>query len=156
MQPPEHQIWPSFSFLNDLTETFMRKRPGSHGFTLIEIMIVVSIVALLATIAIPSFMRARKRAQASRVLKDLQVLSDALDQYAIEHNKTPGAAANFTDLQAYIKQGTPLYVSNGLDLFGNTYNNSTVFIVDKTPKVPDRTFHFLSDVAPPEFWSPFK
>ena len=38
------------------------------GFTLVEIMIVVAIIALLAAIAVPNFLRARKRSQATRVL----------------------------------------------------------------------------------------
>ncbi len=51
------------------------------GFTLVEIMIVVAIIALLAAIAVPGFLRARKRSQASRVLNDLQIetLGDAMN-----------------------------------------------------------------------------
>src|SRR5206468_6573658 len=45
----------------------INKRRG--GFTLVEIMIVVAIIALLAAIAVPGFLRARKRSQASRILK---------------------------------------------------------------------------------------
>ena len=45
-----------------------------RGFTLVEIMIVVAIIALLASIAVPNFMRARKRSQATRILEDLRVL----------------------------------------------------------------------------------
>jgi len=127
-----------------------------QGFTLVEIMIVVAIIALLAAIAVPNFLRARKRSQASRVLEDLRTLDSALDQYAIEHTKTTGATATFTDLQAYVKQGTPLYVSNDTDIFGNKFNNADVFTVDSVPKVNTTTFNNLSDVAPAEFWSPFK
>ena len=58
------------------------------GFTLVEIMIVVAIIALLASIAVPNFLRARKRSQATRILEDLRVLDNATDQYAIENNKS--------------------------------------------------------------------
>ena len=56
----------------------------TRGFTLVEIMIVVAIIALLASIAVPGFLRARKRSQASRILNDLRLIDSALDQYAIE------------------------------------------------------------------------
>ena len=57
------------------------------GFTLVEIMIVVAIIALLAAIAVPNFLRARKRSQATRILEDLRMIDGAMDQYAIESNK---------------------------------------------------------------------
>jgi prepilin-type N-terminal cleavage/methylation domain-containing protein len=66
----------------------LNKRRG--GFTLVEIMIVVAIIALLAAIAVPGFLRARKRSQASRILNDLRMIDAAVDQYAIETNRSTG------------------------------------------------------------------
>ena len=43
------------------------------GFTLVEIMIVVSIIALLAAIAVPNFIRSRKRSQATQILDELRM-----------------------------------------------------------------------------------
>ncbi len=114
-------------------------------------MIVVAIIALLAAMAVPSFLRARKRSQASRILEDLRVLDAAIDQYAMENNKTSGAPINFSDLQAYIKTGTALYNTNS-DVFGDTYGP---FTVDSTIGVPRAAFNALSDVAPISFWSPY-
>ena len=131
--------------------TTLKKNRG--GFTLVEIMIVVAIIALLAAIAVPNFLRARKRSEASRVLEDLRMLDSALDQYAIEHNKASGTSVAFADLQPYIKTGTALYNSGGNDMFGNPF---TGFSVDTVPKISATTFNALSDVAPAEFWSPFK
>ena len=56
------------------------------GFTLVEIMIVVAVIALLAAIAVPSFARARKRAQNAKFINALRIGSDAADLYAIENN----------------------------------------------------------------------
>ena len=122
-----------------------------RGFTLVEIMIVVAIIALLASIAVPNFQRARKRSQATRILEDLRVLDNATDMYAIENNKTTGANPNFTDLKVYLKTGTVLY-STGTDIFGDSYGP---FTVDTIPKVPTAAYNNLSDVAPLSFWSPY-
>ena len=123
------------------------------GFTLVEIMIVVAIIALLAAIAVPNFLRARKRSQATRILNDLRLIDAAQDQYAIEKNKSALAGVNFTDLLPYLKDGSALYSGGGDDLLGNPVSISNV---DVTPKVSDATFNALSDVAPAEFWSPYK
>ena len=124
----------------------------SSGFTLVEIMIVVSIIFLLAAIAIPNFLRARKRSQATRILEDLRILDAAVDQYAIETNKQTGFNPNINDLRNYMKTGTVLY-STGSDLFGNSYGP---FTVDSIPKVSTSAFNALSDVADNSFWSPYK
>ena len=86
------------------------------GFTLVEIMIVVAIIALLAAIAVPNFLRARKRSQATRVLEDLRMIDSAIDQYAIETNKVTGNAVVWNDIKAYLKTGSALYNSGGKDL----------------------------------------
>src|SRR3954463_392831 len=91
-----------------------------RGFTLVEIMIVVAIIALLAAIAVPGFLRARKRSQASRIINDLRLIDSAVDQYAIETNKTSGSAVNTADWTNYLKKGTNLYAT-GKDIFGNPY-----------------------------------
>ena len=125
------------------------------GFTLVEIMIVVAIIALLAAIAVPNFLRARKRSQATRILEDLRMIDAACDQYAIEFNKTTGNSVAWSDVQAYLKTGSVLYNSGGVDMLGGSYNNSAQFSVDTVPVVASTTFGKLSDVAPSDFWSPY-
>lgn len=124
---------------------------GRKGFTLVEIMIVVAVIALLASMAVPSFLRARKRSQALRILEDLRILDHATDHYALETSKPAGFTVTFSDLKNYLKTDTTLY-NNGTDLFGNTYGP---FTVDYAPRVSDITFNSLSDVADSGFWSPY-
>src|SRR4030088_2255838 len=96
----------------------LNKRRG--GFTLVEIMIVVAIIALLAAIAVPGFLRARKRSQASKILNDLRMIDSAVDQYAIETSKKTGDLAYVADWTNYVKKDTALF-NTGQDLFGNDY-----------------------------------
>jgi prepilin-type N-terminal cleavage/methylation domain-containing protein len=128
----------------------LNKKRG--GFTLVEIMIVVAIIALLAAIAVPGFLRARKRTPASRIQNDLRLIHAAVDQYAIETNKSSGSAVGTADWIAYLKKGTVLYNTQA-DIFGNAYGAQAV---DSLPSVPTGAFNTLSDVAPSSFWSPFK
>ena len=121
------------------------------GFTLVEIMIVVAIIALLAAIAVPGFLRARKRSQASKILNDLRMISGAIDQYAIENSKKSDDVVAVEDWTKYLKKDTSLYLT-GQDLFGNDYGQQ---IVDSMPHVPQASYDALSDVADNTFWSPY-
>jgi prepilin-type N-terminal cleavage/methylation domain-containing protein len=125
------------------------KRRG--GFTLVEIMIVVAIIALLAAIAVPGFLRARKRSQASKILNDLRMIDSAVDQYAIETGKKSGDPIAVTDWTNYVKKDSTIY-NTGQDLFGNDYGTQTV---DSLPKAPNAAWLALSDVADTTFWSPY-
>jgi len=127
----------------------INKRRG--GFTLVEIMIVVAIIALLAAIAVPGFLRARKRSQASRILNDLRMIDSAVDQYAIETNRVTGNTVATVDWTNYLKKGSVLY-NTGRDILGNSYGQQTV---DTIPQVPTASFNTLSDVANTGFWSPY-
>jgi prepilin-type N-terminal cleavage/methylation domain-containing protein len=131
-----------------MLKTITKKR---GGFTLVEIMIVVAIIALLAAIAVPGFLRARKRSQASKLLNDLRMIDAAVDQYAIETSKTTGATVDVSDWTNYVKKDTTLYLS-GNDLFGNTYGGQTV---DTLPKLSASAWNSLSDVTDDAFWSPY-
>src|SRR5829696_10581869 len=91
------------------------------GFTLVEIMIVVAIIALLASIAVPNFLRSRKRSQATQVLEDLRLIDAAVDQYAIENNKKVGEDVLWVDVQKYLKTGTRLETSTGADILGGVF-----------------------------------
>ena len=127
--------------------------PIRRGFTLIEIMIVVAIIAMLAAIATSNVIRARKRAQAAKTLDDLRTIDGALDQYALEHNKQTGDGAMFSDLHA-LHEGNEQARSARRRYFWA--NLRTLFRGYSTQSVGFHLQRLLSDVAPAEFWSPYK
>jgi prepilin-type N-terminal cleavage/methylation domain-containing protein len=75
-----------------------------RGFTLIEIMIVVAIIGLLATIAIPSYGRARNRAYQTTCIGNLGQIEGAIETWATETRKQAGEAVEFADISAYLRR----------------------------------------------------
>jgi general secretion pathway protein G len=59
------------------------------GFTLMELMIVMMIIGILATLAIPSFKAAIKSAQEAVLKEDLRVMRSAIDSYTMDKQKAP-------------------------------------------------------------------
>src|SRR5437763_17148335 len=94
------------------------------GFALVEIMIVVGIITLLAALALPGMLRARKRAQASRVKDDLRLIEAAVDQYAIETQRQPGWVVSIPDWTAYVQRETHL-CTTGRDVLGHDFGSHT-------------------------------
>jgi type II secretory pathway pseudopilin PulG len=117
-------------------------------------MIVVAIVALLAVIAVPNFLRARKRSQASRILEELRLIDAAKDQYAIEYNRTGGSTIDWTQVQLYLKPTSSLYQNNQNDLFGRQYVLGTI---DGPTRADAATYtEFDSLNLGTEFWGGFR
>ncbi len=68
----------------------MRIHPGSRfGFTLVEIMIVVVIIGLLATMALPAINRVRRQSQATTIANDMRTFRDAIETYVLENGTFP-------------------------------------------------------------------
>lgn len=73
------------------------------GFTLVEIMIVIFIVALLATLAIPNLLKARITANESAAKATLKSISNALENYySINSQYPPNTSALLGDVPPYL------------------------------------------------------
>ena len=65
------------------------KRSGESGFTLVELMIVMTIIGLLAAIAIPSYIRSVQKAKEAVLKEDLHTMRTAIDSYTVDKEKAP-------------------------------------------------------------------
>ncbi len=75
----------------------------NKGFTLVEIMIVVVIIGLLASMAIPAFQKVRSNSQDKAVLNNARQLSAASDQYYLENGVSVCGLTDLIGPTAYIK-----------------------------------------------------
>lgn len=80
-----------------------------RGFTLVEIMIVVAIIALLAAIAIPNLLRARVNANETAAIAAMRTISTALESYRAAQ-PTP----SYPDALADLSSATPPYIDSTL------------------------------------------
>jgi prepilin-type N-terminal cleavage/methylation domain-containing protein len=106
----------------------------SKGFSLIELLIVVAIILIIATIAIPSFLRSRQRANESAAVANLRSVSNAQATYSITNG------GRYTTLATLVSQQIldPRFSTGA----ANGYNFTVVasafdYTVDATPVTPN-------------------
>jgi prepilin-type N-terminal cleavage/methylation domain-containing protein len=96
------------------------------GFTLVEIMIVVAIIAMLAAIAIPNFVRARSQSQTQACINNLRQIDDASQQWALDTLQAPTATVSFSNIQPYLKDQVTCPSAGDSGTFASSYTLTTV------------------------------
>jgi len=71
------------------TEFLKTNRQSESGFTLIELMIVMAIILVLTTMAVPSYVGAIKHAREAVLKEDLSTMRAAIDSYTMDKQKAP-------------------------------------------------------------------
>jgi prepilin-type N-terminal cleavage/methylation domain-containing protein len=119
----------------------LTKQGKSGAFTLVEVLIVVGIIALLISIAVPYFVTYRATSQTKACVENLRVIEAAKQIWALEEKKAPSADCDMTSLVGptlYIKT-TPYCPAGG----GADYIVGKVSEVAACPKEAELTQHVL-------------
>ena len=116
----------------------MKLRRKAAGFTLVEVMIVVAIIGLLASIAVPNFMHSREVSHQKACIANLRQLEGAIQSWALEQRKSNGDSIDSNELfgntnyiksvlhcpaggtYSYFLVGNPIHVSCSLTTAGHT------------------------------------
>ncbi len=91
-----------------------RQLAAARGFTLLEIMIVVGVIGIMASIALPNFLKARATAEQRSCIKNLRELDVTKQQWGFENKQGPTATPTIAQIQAYFGQSRmPVCPSRG-------------------------------------------
>lgn len=94
------------------------KNPRRKGFTLVELLVSISIIATLTAILLPNFIGARERAKDSQKIEDMTAIKNALRMYYNDHQSYPPGTAITNVESAYL---SPYMAPSGV---GYTYSQT--------------------------------
>ncbi len=112
------------------------KRKNEAGFTLMELMIVMMIIGVLTTLAIPSFVGAIRNAKEAVLKEDLRVMRSAIDSYTMDKNKAPQSLEDLVQ-EGYLKVIPEDPMTKSRDSW-NTDQSDSLHTLDQTdPGIDD-------------------
>ena len=117
-------------------------RPAPNGFTLLELMIVVVIVAILAAIAVPNYSDYVKRAKIIEATTGLSDLRQGMEQWFLDNRKYTGYCAstsgigrvqpNVTAFTLTCAEGASTYTLTAKGVPAEGMSTSFVYTIDET------------------------
>jgi len=106
------------------------------GFTIIELMIVIAIIAILASMAVGRYQRSIWRAKEAVLRNDLFTLRSSIDQYTLDKQKAPQSLEDLVTA-GYIKSVPKDPITNSTDTWVTDQEDSLMAIDQTAPGIVD-------------------
>ena len=120
--------------ISRVRENLKKSRKG--GFTLVELMVVVAVIAILAAIAMPQFLSAADRARNAKETADIQIIKNATQLYMIDKNvDTPPTVENLYK-EGYLTEHVKTAKDKEYTITYEVVNGTAKAVVVKAPDAP--------------------
>ena len=120
----------------------MKSRPRAGGFTLVELLVVVGIIAILISLLLPALNKAREQANSIKCMSNLRQICEGLFAYTAENKgyivpsynlpQTPGSPTNWTSGPGIIMDGWPCILDRDGFVRSDAQSTNTVFYCPNT------------------------
>jgi general secretion pathway protein G len=107
-----------------------RRTRGSRGFTLLELMIVISIMLILVSVAVPNFTSSLKRSREAVLKQNLFTLRDLISQYTLDKQKSPQSLDDLVQA-GYLKQIPVDPMTSAADWQVEQIDDTTIYSPDE-------------------------
>lgn len=118
------------------TQTSRRGRTGEHGFTLLELMIVMIIIGVLAAIAVPSYLASVRKAKEAVLKEDLHTMRSAIDSYTVDKAKAPQSLDDLVQA-GYLKAIPKDPITSRTDTWLTSQSDTLTSVDETQPGIDD-------------------
>lgn len=114
----------------------MMRLRKSRGFTLIELMVVISIILILMSFAIPNYQQSILHAREAVLRNDLSVIRQAIDQYTLDKQRAPQSLDDLVQA-GYLKEIPEDPMTKSRDTWQTVMEDSMMAVDQQQPGITD-------------------
>jgi len=124
----------------------LRRGGGRSGFTLVEILIVMTIISILVSVAVPMYQKAVLRAKESLLRSNLFTMRTVIDEYTYDKQKAPQTLQDLVS-EGYLRQVPIDPITGSSDTWQTVMEDASTSVNQNEPGIFD--VHSGSDQVSP-------